>query len=316
MALHTLRIRSWQALRAKIDEQTADSVLSARLRDLFEEQFRYDESGTPRVWKPDDDIDLLFRKARDHVLDLIPLYAKIAPENEALIPRFPSLEEDVAAEEADETDLMAATTSPDADAAQQDALAELDEFDLPSTLVIFTEARTLAVSQRFRKEADAYYVEAKRSMVSSISQIPYWVYGVIAVLGWNEFVAVLRNPLYTTTLIIAAISAVVVHRLGLEGPLYQLLTTVGKEVHQLADANLRAHFQQPLPESPHAFGEASNTISHSTTREAAAYDGNASSSTGLNGTTPAPGKIHQRSAPAPLEEEEHELHFLPGQTKF
>jgi len=54
-------------LRAKIDEPTADSTaILRRLRTMhFEERFRYDENGVPRVWKPDDDIEGAFRKAKD-----------------------------------------------------------------------------------------------------------------------------------------------------------------------------------------------------------------------------------------------------------
>ena len=64
-ALETLRRRSWLALRAKIDEQSVDTVILGKLRAHFEERFRYDDSGIPRVWKPDDDIDGAFRKAKD-----------------------------------------------------------------------------------------------------------------------------------------------------------------------------------------------------------------------------------------------------------
>lgn len=66
-ALTVLRRRSWLALRAKVDEQTADTVLVSKLRAAFEEKFRYDEQGVPRVWKPEDDIDEAFRKAKDEV---------------------------------------------------------------------------------------------------------------------------------------------------------------------------------------------------------------------------------------------------------
>jgi len=62
-----LRKRSWIALRAKIEEQTAEQVLLGKLRGHFEEQFRYDEEGTPRVWKPEDDIDGAFKKAKEQV---------------------------------------------------------------------------------------------------------------------------------------------------------------------------------------------------------------------------------------------------------
>lgn len=50
-----------------MDEQTADTVLLSKLRSAFEERFRYDEQGVPRVWKPEDDIDEAFRKAKDEV---------------------------------------------------------------------------------------------------------------------------------------------------------------------------------------------------------------------------------------------------------
>jgi len=84
-----------------------------------------------------------------------------------------------------------------------DSLTGTDEFDFNSTLVIFTETKALELTNKFRKDADAYYVEAKRSTVSSVAQIPYWMYGVLVVLGWNEAMAVLFNPLYFTFLLVA-----------------------------------------------------------------------------------------------------------------
>jgi protein SEY1 len=66
-SLAALRKRAWLALRAKIDEQTADVAILGKLRAHFEERFRYDEQGVPRVWKPDDDIDGAFKNAKDQV---------------------------------------------------------------------------------------------------------------------------------------------------------------------------------------------------------------------------------------------------------
>ncbi len=78
LAVAALRRRAWQALRAKIDEQTADAVILGKLRAHFEERFRYDENGVPRVWKPEDDIDGAFKVAKDEVRILcsILLFAK------------------------------------------------------------------------------------------------------------------------------------------------------------------------------------------------------------------------------------------------
>jgi hypothetical protein len=116
-------------------------------------------------------------------MDLIPRYAKITPLD-------PSLEFVLPSE-------------------SSDPLNSTDEFDFPSTLVIYTETKSLDLTARFRKDADAYYVEAKRSTVSSIAQIPYWMYGVLVVLGWNEAMVVLFNPLYFTFTLMAMITSYV-----------------------------------------------------------------------------------------------------------
>ncbi|KAJ7451804.1 RHD3/Sey1 [Mycena galericulata] len=226
-SLAALRRRAWQALRAKIDEQTAEPVILGKLRGHFEERFRYDETGVPRVWKPEDDIDGAFKKAKDETLDLIPLYSKIQPID-------PSLEY---------------TLPADSIALPNDSLSG-EDFDFAGTLVIFTETKGLELTQKFRREADAYYVEAKRSTVASIAQIPYWMYGVLVVLGWNEAMAVLFNPLYFTFLLIGLASAYAIVQLGLVGPLFSVGRTIGSEVQRQASARLREHFATPVLTEP------------------------------------------------------------------
>jgi len=58
----------------------------AKLRASFEDSFRYGANGAPRVWKPEDDIDGVFKKARDTTFDLNPLYAKISPTDKGNLP--------------------------------------------------------------------------------------------------------------------------------------------------------------------------------------------------------------------------------------
>jgi hypothetical protein len=41
---------------------------------------------------------------------------------------------------------------------------------------------------RFKKMADGVYVEAKRSAIGGITQVPLYFYVVLLVLGWNEIV--------------------------------------------------------------------------------------------------------------------------------
>ncbi|TFY72144.1 hypothetical protein EVG20_g862 [Dentipellis fragilis] len=222
VALAILRKRAWLALRAKVDEQTADNIILGKLRAYFEEQFRYDEAGVPRVWKPEDDIDGAFKKAKDQTLDLIPLYSKISPKDASLAYILPPAPIDSGSAELDE------------------------EFDYAASLVIFTETKALDVATRFRRDADAYYVEAKRSTVSSIAQIPYWMYGVLVVLGWNEAMLVLFNPLYFTMLLVLLASSYVIIQLGLVGPLLQITGTIAREIRRQGETRLREHFSEPL----------------------------------------------------------------------
>ncbi|KAH8918445.1 root hair defective 3 GTP-binding protein [Atractiella rhizophila] len=217
-ALKNLRKKAWLSLTAKIDEQTADTVMLVKLKMAFEERFRYDDDGVPRIWRPEDDIDGLFRKAREATLSLIPLYSKISPTN----PELSSFS--LPSEASEETDL----TEP--------------EFDFPSTLIIFTESKQADLASRFRREADAYYVEAKRSMVSSISQIPYWMYGVVALLGWNEFIAVIRSPVYFTMLLVLGAAAYVTVALGMAGPVLALGRGISREVFRVGNEQLRNYY--------------------------------------------------------------------------
>lgn len=80
-----------------------------------------------------------------------------------------------------------------------------------------------------------------------MAQIPVWMYAVLVVLGWNEAMAILFNPLYFV-LVVGALgvawvladftnpaptdrfSSYLVFQLNLAGPLYQVTLTVTDEV--------------------------------------------------------------------------------------
>ncbi|KAJ9104579.1 Dynamin-like GTPase that mediates homotypic ER fusion [Naganishia friedmannii] len=228
-SMSNLRRRAWHHFRAKVGEQLSDPAILAKLKNSFEDVFRYDAAGVPRVWSPGDDIDSVFRHAKDETLALIPLYAKIKPKDPSNAFTLPS---DASVD---------ASLDPDAD------------FDFPSTLIIFSETKKLDLENRFKRDADAYYVEAKRSVVSSVAQIPVWMYGVLVVLGWNEAMYVLFNPLYLLLLVLLASSAYVVLQLGLVGPMLQVSRTVFNEVKTIAKDRLSEAFQdvQPQLEKPY-----------------------------------------------------------------
>ena len=211
-----LHMVAWRALLDRVQESTSETVLASRLRAFFEDRFRYDASGVPRVWKPSDDMDDAFVQARDATLALIPLYATMQPET----PPTVAGDED----------------TPSWDEARR----------------VLSERRCAELGRRFRRDADAAYVEAKRGTVSSMTQVPWWMYVVLIVLGWNEAMAVLHSPVYFTLLCMVLASAYVVWRMNLAGPMLTVTTHMARELRALGEQQLRVYLDAPGTAHPAA----------------------------------------------------------------
>ena len=87
---------------------------------------------------------------------------------------------------------------------------------------LLPDPKRLDLTTRFKKSADGIYIEAKRSAIGGITTVPLYFYVILLLLGWNEILAVLRNPLLFVFLAIAAAGAYVTNTLGLWGPIYQM----------------------------------------------------------------------------------------------
>lgn len=64
------------------------------------------------------------------------------------------------------------------------------------------------IREQFLKEAEMAFMEAKRAVVSTTNQIPFWLILLLVVLGWNEFMTILSSPLY---LLLTCILMVVIY---------------------------------------------------------------------------------------------------------
>lgn len=176
-----LRRKSWTALRAKIDEEMMEGNLLLKLRENFEDKFRYDEAGVPRIWKPNDDMDGLFRNARESTLTLIPLLAKFRLSQASGSP--PPLEEWIGVAPA------SATAADEEDLTPIGGIDEEEGKSLEEETTMLSEAKRQDLTVRFRKAAEGVYVEAKRSTVSGMQSVPLYFYGILLALGWNELLA-------------------------------------------------------------------------------------------------------------------------------
>ncbi|KIV99138.1 uncharacterized protein PV09_09169 [Verruconis gallopava] len=235
IGLWRLRRKSWGVLRAKIDEETMEGNLLMKLRENFEDRFRYDEHGVPRIWRPTDDIDGIFAKARDHTLSIIPLLSKFRlakinspPPLDAWIGHAPA-----SVSAAEEEDM------PPIGGVDEDDGKSLEE-----ETIILSDAKKADMERRFRKTADGVYVEAKRGALGGVTQTPWWMWGLLLVLGQNEIFAVARNPFLILLLILLATGAYVTYTLNLWGPIIQMTTAASNQGLAIAKAKLREWLQE------------------------------------------------------------------------
>ncbi|PGH00096.1 protein SEY1 [Blastomyces parvus] len=230
VGLWRLRRKSWGVLRAKIDEEMMEGNLLLKLRENFEDKFRYDDAGVPRIWRPTDDIESVYTQARESTLTLIPLLARFRlaetnapPPLDKWIGHTPS-----SATPADEEDLT--------------PIGGVDEDEgksLEEEMTMIGEAKKQDLTVRFKKTADGVYVEAKRSAIGGITQVPLYFYGLLLALGWNEIIAVLRNPVYFLLLFVCAIGAYVTFQLNLWGPIIKMTEAASQQALEEGKRRLR-----------------------------------------------------------------------------
>ncbi|KAI8630863.1 RHD3/Sey1 [Xylariaceae sp. FL1651] len=230
VGLWRLRRKSWVALRERVDEEVMEGNILLKLRENFEDKFRYDEAGVPRIWRPADDIEGIYTRARESTLTLIPLLSRFRLSTTYAPPDLPNFigHQPAGAEPEDEDDLT--------------PIGGVDEEDgksLEEEMTVLSEGKRQDLVVRFKKTADGVYVEAKRSAIGGVAQVPLYFYGILLALGWNELVTVLRNPILFLLLIILAGGTYVAYNLNLLGPMMQMSNAAWNQAVEIGKQRLR-----------------------------------------------------------------------------
>ncbi|KAI9791887.1 MAG: Dynamin-like GTPase that mediates homotypic ER fusion [Candelina submexicana] len=235
VGLWRLRRKSWAVLRTKLDEEVMEGNILLKLRENFEDKFRYDELGVPRIWRPTDDIEGTYTKARESTLTLIPLLSRFRlsstsapPPLSAWIGQPPS----------------SVTPSDEEDLTPIGGVDEEEGKSLEEEMTVLSEAKRQDLGVRFKKTADGVYVEAKRSAIGGVAQVPLYFYGLLLALGWNEIVAVLRNPVYFILLILLGLGAYVTYTLNLWGPILRMANAASHQALEVGKERLREFLEQ------------------------------------------------------------------------
>ena len=247
VGLWRLRRKSWGVLRAKVDEEVMEGNILLKLRENFEDKFRYDEAGVPRIWRPTDDIEGMYTKAKESTLTLIPLLSRFRLSATYAPPHLPEW-------------IGNAPNGVDAkDEEDMTPIGGVDEEEgksLEEEMTVLSEAKRQDLVVRFKKTADGVYVEAKRSAIGGVAQVPLYFYGLLLALGWNEIVAggllslvrvtlililciVLRNPLYFIMLILLGVGAYVTYTLNLWGPMMRMANAASAQAVEIGKEKLR-----------------------------------------------------------------------------
>lgn len=134
-----------------------------RMTKRFDDTFRFDERGVPRHFGPTEDIEALFVAARGKGEQLLDLLGEVKLSGPL-------------------TTLRSTARSVDPDVSQPVLIPPHAQEDL---------------REKLKRQAGAVFMEAKRAQEAAkiTTKVPVWIFIVLVILGWNELMAVLRNPL-------------------------------------------------------------------------------------------------------------------------
>lgn len=205
------------------------------LRDRFESKFRYDDNDSPRLWKNEEEIDQAFRIAKEHALEVLGVLSLASTsDNVEVVANFDA---------ADDVE----------DEFYQD---DMGIYHSRRFAHILNEVQKEKVLQQFRRQINVTVLDSKRSIIKTTNSIPIWIYIIIVVLGWNEFMIVIRNPLFVTLTLILGAGFYFVNRLGLWGPVLNVAQSAVGETRSTIKEKLRnlvldEHERKPIavPES-------------------------------------------------------------------
>lgn len=225
IGVRNIRCAAWLALDARLKEITRDDNVLMRLRERFEDLFRYDSSGVPVVWKAGDDIETPYVKAREETLNLLPIFATATTK--AGVPVVPDVD-------------LAQYYAENSEVAHDEVEVENGTFSARIPI-----GRQQEIIKRFKKQADASYVEAKRSTTQVFSHIPPWMFVVLILLGWNELMAVLRNPLLCVFVLMVGAGGYVTYSLNLWGPMLSVSGAMTERTVEIGKQKLREFLEVP-----------------------------------------------------------------------
>ncbi|QFZ27396.1 hypothetical protein EJF18_30366 [Clavispora lusitaniae] len=233
-ALKTFDFKSWELLDDLIHKYISKDNLLNILKDRFDDKFRYDENGVPRLYQNTKELEGSFSESKTHALKAFPILtmARLSDGTE-VIPKYDVRDKKL------KRQYETVREEKEAEEEEEDEWDSEDDESQRAFAELLSESEKAEVMAKFKREMDAKFVETKRSIMQHVTQIPYYIYIVILVLGWNEFMAILRNPFFFTLLIMLAGATYVMYSMNLLGPASIVVQRMANEALGLAKEKLR-----------------------------------------------------------------------------
>ncbi|OMO70752.1 Root hair defective 3 GTP-binding protein [Corchorus capsularis] len=178
-------------VETKTREEAARVLI--RMKDRFSTLFSHDSDSMPRVWTGKEDIRAITKTARSASLKLLSVMAAIrlddAPDN---------IETTLTSALVDTKSNAAAVT--DRSITTYDPLASSTWEQVPSSKTLITPVQCKSLWRQFRAETEYSVTQAISAQEANKRNNnwlpPPWAIVALLILGFNEFMTLLRNPLY------------------------------------------------------------------------------------------------------------------------
>ena len=203
----------WKKYDVLVHDFINEDTVSRILRNVFEDKFKFDDKGLPIVWKDFNQLDSRFNKSKEETLKLLPLLGTMRLSNgkTVQIPKY-NIDENDSEQELDSASEIEDDSDPD--------------INTNKFARLLTTKQKAKISKRFKKDADAVYLDAKRSIAANRTSIPPFMYVLLLVLGWNEFMMILRNPILFVLSIILLTGFYFAYNMQMVGPILTITNSV------------------------------------------------------------------------------------------
>lgn len=188
-------------------DREATSQALIRMKDRFQNIFGHDEDSLPRVWGEEHNIRAITKAARVGALKMLAVIAALRLNPDATEDGV----EDALLSLVTDSDVSSESSESSNRGSPSNALASSTWPDVAPEDTMLTPAQCRSLWRQFRAETE-YTIsqalsaqEAKRHGNSMLP--PPWAVAAMVVLGFNEFMALLRNPIYLPIVFVAFLLA-------------------------------------------------------------------------------------------------------------